>query len=363
MREWEDYYKIIQVHHLADTEVIESAYRKLSKRYHPDLNNNPEAFEEMLRINRAYNVLRNPAARKDYYLRWVEKNCLKKQNLAWKREQRGENLILDPSGGIIDKYFNYLYRLEYEAAYELISEKDKEKITLKDFLAWQRRVAEIFALKKFACSISNVYRSRDPELRDFELIAEFKVEVVEENQLLDRIEEDSLSKLVVFEKGEWRVYLGYQNISRLISRFEDLAKLKHIKLLGRSEGIVQGKIDRISGLLSFSAFMEIAEQEQQRHNRYGNTFSLLLCELPRKDRKEKRAPEMRIIGDLIRDNIRKIDFACRWKAGKFLILLPETDEKAAKRVSKKLKSSRPDLRINIREQDEDSITNLLVKLA
>jgi PleD family two-component response regulator len=156
--------------------------------------------------------------------------------------------------------------------------------------------------------------------------------------------------------------LGYQNISRLISRFEDLAKLKHIKLLGRSEGIVQGKIDRISGLLNFSAFLEIAEQEQQRHNRYGNAFSLMLCELPQGDKKEKRAPLMRIIGDLIRDNIRSIDSACRWKAGKFLILLPETDGKAAKKVSKKLKESEPNLRISIREQDEESIAQLLAKL-
>lgn len=36
----EDYYRILQVHYLAEPEIIESAYKRLAKKYHPDVNKN-----------------------------------------------------------------------------------------------------------------------------------------------------------------------------------------------------------------------------------------------------------------------------------------------------------------------------------
>lgn len=65
-----DYYKVLQVDAEAEPEVIEAAYRALSKKYHPDLNRATDAMDRMASINSAYTVLNDPSKRRDYnYLR------------------------------------------------------------------------------------------------------------------------------------------------------------------------------------------------------------------------------------------------------------------------------------------------------
>lgn len=62
----EDYYRVLGVSPQADTETIERAYRRLARRYHPDLNPSPDATEQMARINEAYRVLRHTETRAQY---------------------------------------------------------------------------------------------------------------------------------------------------------------------------------------------------------------------------------------------------------------------------------------------------------
>ncbi len=61
-----DYYRILQVDPAAEPEVIEAAYRRLCRKYHPDLNPSPEAERRMREINAAYAVLRDPVQRAAY---------------------------------------------------------------------------------------------------------------------------------------------------------------------------------------------------------------------------------------------------------------------------------------------------------
>lgn len=62
-----DYYKILNVPHQADESQIKQAYRKLAKRYHPDLNpDNPEAEARFKDIVEAYETLGDPAKRRKY---------------------------------------------------------------------------------------------------------------------------------------------------------------------------------------------------------------------------------------------------------------------------------------------------------
>ena len=63
----EDYYFVLGVREDADQEEIRAAYRRLMKQYHPDLNwGNPMAQERGKRINEAYEVLSDPARRRDH---------------------------------------------------------------------------------------------------------------------------------------------------------------------------------------------------------------------------------------------------------------------------------------------------------
>jgi len=61
-----DYYEILQVHPSAEWEVIEAAYRRLARKYHPDVNKDVEAEQRMRELNAAYEVLSNPIFREDY---------------------------------------------------------------------------------------------------------------------------------------------------------------------------------------------------------------------------------------------------------------------------------------------------------
>src|SRR5882672_8031258 len=62
--EFKDYYRILGVDRGADDKTIKSAYRKLARKYHPDVNKGQDArFKE---ISEAYEVLSDPEKRRRY---------------------------------------------------------------------------------------------------------------------------------------------------------------------------------------------------------------------------------------------------------------------------------------------------------
>lgn len=62
-----DYYKILGINKNASENDIKKAYRKLARKYHPDLNpNDKEAERKFKEINEANEVLSNPENRKKY---------------------------------------------------------------------------------------------------------------------------------------------------------------------------------------------------------------------------------------------------------------------------------------------------------
>jgi DnaJ-class molecular chaperone with C-terminal Zn finger domain len=61
-----DPYKILQVDPEAEEEVIQAAYRRLARKYHPDLAETAEAASRMAVINAAWEIIGEPAARKAY---------------------------------------------------------------------------------------------------------------------------------------------------------------------------------------------------------------------------------------------------------------------------------------------------------
>src|ERR1700759_627594 len=62
-----DYYKVLGVNKNATADEIKSAYRKLARKHHPDLNpNDKEANKKFQQINEANEVLSDPEKRKKY---------------------------------------------------------------------------------------------------------------------------------------------------------------------------------------------------------------------------------------------------------------------------------------------------------
>ncbi|WP_165423645.1 J domain-containing protein [Ktedonosporobacter rubrisoli] len=61
-----DYYRILGIEPEASEIDIKRAYRRLAKRYHPDINKSPTASKHFMAVQAAYEVLSNPAQRQTF---------------------------------------------------------------------------------------------------------------------------------------------------------------------------------------------------------------------------------------------------------------------------------------------------------
>lgn len=64
--QFKDYYDILGVPPQASADVIKSAYRKLARRYHPDVSKEKNAEERFKEVNEAYDVLKDAEKRQHY---------------------------------------------------------------------------------------------------------------------------------------------------------------------------------------------------------------------------------------------------------------------------------------------------------
>jgi len=64
--DFKDYYTTLGVPKKASADEIQKAYRKLARKYHPDVNRTPEAEDKFKEITESYEVLKDPEKRQTY---------------------------------------------------------------------------------------------------------------------------------------------------------------------------------------------------------------------------------------------------------------------------------------------------------
>ncbi len=64
--QFKDYYSILGVEASAGEAELKTAYRRLARKYHPDVSKEPGAEEKFKAVNEAYEVLRDPEKRSSY---------------------------------------------------------------------------------------------------------------------------------------------------------------------------------------------------------------------------------------------------------------------------------------------------------
>ncbi|TVP55717.1 MAG: J domain-containing protein, partial [Halomonadaceae bacterium] len=64
--DFKDYYKVLGVSEDADAAQIKSAYRKLARKYHPDVSKEDNAEDRFKDVSEAYEVLKDTSKREEY---------------------------------------------------------------------------------------------------------------------------------------------------------------------------------------------------------------------------------------------------------------------------------------------------------
>ncbi|MEH6537200.1 MAG: J domain-containing protein [Psychroserpens sp.] len=104
-----DYYKILGISKAASESDIKKAYRKLARKYHPDLNPNDKVAEQKFKeINEANEVLSNPENRKKfdaYGEHWEHAEEYEKA----KQQEQHQRSTSNPYGGYTEEDFSEVF--------------------------------------------------------------------------------------------------------------------------------------------------------------------------------------------------------------------------------------------------------------
>lgn len=316
-----DYFEILQVHFLAETKVIKAAYRKLSMDAHPDSSRDATMMHQ---LNEAYEVLSNQEKRAVYVKKWAAQ--FNKHSVLGKEMWSSSmfDFSVQPLRLIINDYMFFLKSGMYAEAYDYISAYNRKRIFKKDFIKWQKLISKVHEIIEFDCTLIGAYEPTlelTPYLLKHKYLV-FRVKVMEKNLLLNRVEEDYFSRIIVKEHDEWKLFLPNTNIRKTIKKYEKIVerhkKQKRLQLSNRQSAIHTYQ----TGLISKSSLLNNCEYEQLRYLRYKNHFSVASIVCQKSVLKDIVDYELY---ELIQDNVRILDSFCQLRENMILVLYPETD--------------------------------------
>ncbi|MEL7658360.1 MAG: DnaJ domain-containing protein, partial [Bacillota bacterium] len=347
-----DFYKMLQVHHDAGQDIIDAAYRCLSKIYHPDINKSPLAVERMKDINVAYGVIGDGRKRKEYHLEWMRNNAVKPVTSTVLTREKQQPAAPDPvkeakkeeeaATRVLDEFFCETVNERWESAYQKLTKIDNENIPLEDFLEWKKAVSQVYKLGNYKITYFRKYQNCDYAGSVYQTIIQFSVGLTEMQIATGQISEENTQKYVAFDGTSWRVCLGYTDLKPTIMKFKYLAQA--LPKLDKEEVFMKAitKIDLLTGVYSLSGFVEQAEREMQRSQRYGNPLSLAIITIIPIPDSEESPDENQLdacisyVSDILCGNIRKTDLIGRCNPSSFSILFTETKLEEAEGALEKL---------------------------
>lgn len=118
--DYKDYYKIMGLERSANQDEIKRAYRKLARKYHPDVSKEQNAEEKFKELGEAYDVLRDPEkkAKYDQYGQyWKEQGQANQQANSGYHQQFDENQAADFED-FLNSIFRERSRHQYDTHFE-----------------------------------------------------------------------------------------------------------------------------------------------------------------------------------------------------------------------------------------------------
>lgn len=133
--------------------------------------------------------------------------------------------------------------------------------------------------------------------------------------------------------------------------FNDVTALRRLEAdLEQANAALQQRetVDALTGLLNHRGLAQALEQQVSRSRRYGNALSLMALEILGAVNNVAGVAAatdqvQRAVGQLLRDQLRWVDFIGRSQENLFTIILPETPEASALKLADKLRDRLADL--------------------
>ncbi len=336
-KKFPDYYKILQVDPEAAPEVIKAAYRRLSAIYHPDNSNNPHEDARMMAINEAYHTLSDTAKRSDYHRKWLEYFSPRNQHvksMEQVRSRRGDSGFYS-AADVMDDFFHALKTCNWDSAYLKLTEEDREKITIREFKEWKEAVNQCYEMQDYKIVFCRTYQNCRIDQIVYQRIAEFKVTITDMDASTIQSSTETVHKYAAYDGVSWKVCLGSLSVKQATFKFKLLAdRKKNYDPMMLYKSAVR-RYDILTGLFSKEGFMEEAEREAYRSNRYGNCFSLLVLQV-KSEVIEKEAACIYHMANVVKNSIGRSDFAGYLENGRIICLLTETTKEEALLVGQKM---------------------------
>ncbi len=301
-------YEILQIRPEAEQEVVDAVYRRLCRKYHPDVNADQEAVRRMHQITEAYSVLGDPEKRRQYdtQLQRSARALPSGRETGASGERTPETLMT--------LYFGHLRDREWHKAYRMLTAEDRQRINLADFIDWQEAVGALYAIGDVRVSVFRTHRDAAGPVA-IELLAEG----IEIDLRQDEARAFSTIKTMRREGEVWHVWLGHEDVRGLADRFKLLAGTRHPRIVG------------------WDALLALVGEEAYRTRRFGHPLSLVafMPMLPGgEDEALWRDRSLRWMA-VASDRLRRSDRLCWLEEGCGVLLLPDTTLRQAHAAARK----------------------------
>ncbi|MCL1975925.1 MAG: DnaJ domain-containing protein [Firmicutes bacterium] len=313
-----DFYQLLQVNLNAKKEDIISAYRRLSKLYHPDISGLPQAQERMAQINIAYDTLSNDTKRQAY------NNTLNKEN-------ESVELAAAEAKEIINKYFTALLKCDYQKAFHLLDIGDRLRVGVRAFTEWRKAVHNLYEILEFKIHQGQYIAGLVLENTHYNTAIKFIIDVWEKDHSCGRIESYSLTKYVVFEDGNPGVYLGYLDLDEIAKTLGSQARELEQNLMRENWQEHLRNYDSISGLLTREGLLLESRRELYRAVRYRQPLIVALFSLETNDHSSTRlfTPCLQAAAQALKKSLRLTDIPAYLGNGLFAVLFFELKKRHA----------------------------------
>jgi curved DNA-binding protein CbpA/GGDEF domain-containing protein len=359
LEHWQDYYSILQVHPDAEIEVIQSAYKRLCRKYHPDVNPSALATEKIKKINLAYEVLSDTKRRREFHTEWTRRLGTRmptKPRVEVRERVVYVNKTPPPSrpapppppkkdmgtpdaNAVLRDYFNKISSKSFREAFALISDLDKQRFSYGSYVEWQESVAAIYQIGSFNIELFRRHENLKVDEKVKYRAEEFKVSVSEKDKRTGRVNEYSFTKFAVCENGQWHIYLGYRDLTPLLVQFKTMASTQEEAVLIGQWDSYRETHDLTLGLLNKKGLEQSVAPEAYRQRRYDRPFSIAVFKVMLPDRitdEGHRKHVMKYIGYIINKCVRLIDHVAWLGDDSFGLLLAESDKRTAVMAARRI---------------------------